>query len=78
MHKALAVAYISYLTGRSLYVALDETCSSTKPIKCGIPQGSLIGPRLLIICMHVISNVSTQLDSTFYIMLTIKLLKVLV
>ena len=78
MHKALAIAYISYLTGRSRYVALDETCSSTKPIKCGIPQGSILGPRLLIIYMHVISNVSNQLDSTFYIMLTIKLLKVLV
>ena len=50
---------------RSQYVAFDETHSSTQPIKCGIPQGSILGPLLLIIYMNDICNVSEML---FYIL----------
>ena len=34
----------SYLAGRKQYVIYNGTSSSTKVIKCGVPQGSILGP----------------------------------
>ena len=42
----------SYLTGRSQYVIFDGKVSETRNIKCGVPQGSILGPLLFIVSVN--------------------------
>ena len=56
----------SYLTDKSQYVAFDGKVSETHGIKCGVPQGSILGPLLFIISVNDICNVSPVLFKILY------------
>ena len=56
----------SYLTGRTQYVIYDSVQSATLPIKCGVPQRSIIGPLLFICSMNDTGNISDFLYTILY------------
>ena len=56
----------SDLTHRTQYVVYDSKQSETLPIKCGVPQGSILRPLLFICVMNNIGNGSDFLYTILY------------
>ena len=58
----------SYLEGRQQSVSINGTMSETKILKCGVPQGSVLGPILFIMYTAPLENLikSHNLDCMMY------------
>ena len=54
--------FTSYLTNRQQYVSLGDTQSSLQTVRCGIPQGSSLGPLLFLLYINDIPNSSNKLS----------------
>ena len=41
----------NYLNGRFINVMIDDVTSAPYPVACGVPQGSVLGPLLHLVCV---------------------------
>ena len=56
----------SYLSHRKQYVQIKGTKSNLENIPCGVPQGSILGPKLLNLYLNDIFNVSSILEFNLF------------
>ena len=48
----------SYFSCRQQFVQINQTCSSMQTVKCGVPQGSILGPWFFILYINDLPKAS--------------------
>ena len=56
----------SYLSNRQQYVEFNGVSSESCRIKCGVPQGSILGPLLFLLYINDLCNVSKVVDFNLF------------
>jgi retron-type reverse transcriptase len=65
--RGLALNWLrNYFSNRQQYVECNGVTSSFNTIRCGVPQGSVLGPLLFLIYINDICNVSDALELVLF------------
>ena len=56
----------SYLNNRNQLTKVNNVCSDIKPISCGVPQGSILGPLIFILYVNSLPNALAQSETFLY------------
>uniref|UniRef100_A0A3B5PWL6 Reverse transcriptase domain-containing protein n=3 Tax=Xiphophorus maculatus TaxID=8083 RepID=A0A3B5PWL6_XIPMA len=56
----------SYLENRTFSVHLDQSCSGARPLKYGVPQGSILGPILFILYLLPLGKIFQKFNISFH------------
>ena len=57
---------VSYLSNKSQCCSVNGKISGFMPIICGVPQGSILGPLLFIICLNDLQNITSTCHISMY------------